>query len=133
MDIVLSGLLFFIVPIMSGAIWFIIPTSTIYPIVAKIKRGKWECPYSWIDLLTLFALDAIWYLGIQTDYNQRGWGRLTDIVLFGFLFGAAQLVRMPIILRRPELKGKAAAATLIVLSLLSTIFTWGIVIDKCND
>ena len=87
MEIVMNNIGFFGCLIGIGAIWFVLPTLVVFPLLYRLRKGAWRSPCNLVDALTIFSVCIIWACFSDKDSMGRGLGWFVDLMAIGFVYG----------------------------------------------
>ncbi len=78
----LESLSFFGTFIGLGAIWFVLPTLIVFPLMYRLRRGVWRFPCNFVDVITLCSVCILWMKFADEDTLCRGLGLFGDLTFY---------------------------------------------------
>lgn len=122
MEIVMNNIGFFGCLIGIGAIWFVLPTLVVFPLLYRLRKGAWRSPCNLVDALTIFSVCIIWACFSDKDSMGRGLGWFVDLMAIGFVYGVLIVLRTPIIWLNMRFRLIASIATLVLTDIIMLLF-----------
>jgi len=113
-----------------GAIWFVIPTIIVFPLLYRLRKGIWRSPCSLVDVLTIISVCIIWAYFSDKDSMGRGLGRFVDLIAIGFVYGVLIVLRTPIVWRNMRFRMIASVATFVLTDIIMLFFALTGIIGK---
>ena len=113
-----------------GAIWFVLPTIIVFPLLYRLRKGTWRSPCNFVDALTIISVCIIWAYFSDKDSMGRGLGRFVDLIAIGFVYGVLIVLRTPIVWRNMRFRMIASVATFVLTDIIMLFFALTGIIGK---
>ena len=101
-----------------GAIWFVIPTLVVFPLMYRLKKGEWRFPCNFVDVITICSVCILWVKFADNDALGRGLGLFADLIAIGFVYGILFLIRALFLWRNIRNRMMASILTLVLSDLV---------------
>ena len=97
-----------------GAIWFVLPTLVVFPLMYRLKKGEWHFPCNFVDVITICSVCILWGKFAHDDALGRGLGLLCDLIAIGFAYGFLFMIRALFLWRNIRNRMIASVLTLVL-------------------
>lgn len=122
METVINCVVFFGCLIGMGAIWFVLPTLILFPVLCRWRKGKWRSPCNFVDILTILLACTIWKYFSDKDSMGRGLGWFVDLVVIGLVYGILIVLRTPIVWVNIRCRMTVSIVTLVLTGITMLFF-----------
>ena len=122
MEAVVNSIVFFCLLIGTGAIWFVLPTLVVFPLLCRLKKGRWQSPCNLVDALTILSVCIIWVCYSGKDSTGRGLGWFVDLMAIGFIYGVLIVLRIPVVWSNLRYRMHASIVTFILTDIVMLFF-----------
>ena len=106
-----------------GAIWFVLPTIIVFPLLYRLRKGIWLSPCNLVDVLTIISVCIIWAYFSDKDSMGRGLGWFVDLIAIGFVYGVLIVLRTPIVWLNLRWRMIASIVTFILTNIIMLFFS----------
>ena len=106
-----------------GAIWFVLPTIIVFPLLYRLRKGTWRSPCNLVDALTILSVCIIWAYFSDKDSMGRGLGWFVDLIAIGFVYGVLIVLRTPIVWLNLRWRMIASIVTFILTNIIMLFFS----------
>lgn len=130
MESVIDCVFFFGSLIGMGAVWFVLPTLIVFPLLHRLRRGVWRSPCNFMDVLTVLSVCGIWVYFSGKDSMGRGFGWFVDLIVIGAVYGLLITLRTPIIWLKPRCRMMASLVTFVLTDVAMLFFALTGVLGK---
>ena len=130
MEAVINGIYFFGCLIGIGAVWFVLPTLIVFPLLCRLKKGTWRFPCNLVDVLTIISVCIIWSYFSGKDSLGRGLGWFVDLIVIGFVYGVLFVLRSPFVWLNPRFRLIASIVTLALTDIIMLFFAISGILGK---
>ncbi len=116
-----------------GAIWFVLPTIIVFPLLYRLRKGTWRSPCNFVDALTILSVCIIWAYFPDKDSMGRGLGWFVDLIAIGFIYGVLIVLRTPIVWLNLRWRMISSIVTLVLTDIIMLFFSLtGILGKECG-
>ena len=122
MDAIINCFYFFGHLIGFGAIWFVLPTIIVFPLLYRLRKGTWRSPCNFVDALTIISVCIIWAYFSDKDSMGRGLGWFVDLIAIGFVYGVLVVLRIPIVWLNLRWRMISSIVTFILTNIVMLFF-----------
>ena len=106
-----------------GAIWFVLPTIIVFPLLYRLRKGTWRSPCNFVDALTILSVCIIWAYFSDKDSMGRGLGWFVDLIAIGFIYGVLIVLRTPIVWLNLRWRMISSIVTLVLTDIIMLFFS----------
>ena len=106
-----------------GAIWFVLPTIIVFPLLYRLRKGIWLSPCNLVDVLTIISVCIIWAYFSDKDSMGRGLGWFVDLIAIGYVYGVLIVLRTPIVWLNLRWRMIASIVTFILTNIIMLFFS----------
>lgn len=130
MENVMNSIGFFGCLIGIGAVWFVLPTLIVFPLLYRLRKGTWRSPCNLVDVITILSVCIIWAYFSDKDSMGRGLGWFVDLIAIGFVYGVLIVLRTPFVWLNIRRRMIASIATLVLTNIIMFFFALTGIIGK---